>query len=188
LKSNNRFDKIPKLFFMQRTGIFICIIALTYLTSSCGGIKELQYAQGNLDSAALVKIQFTEPVIQKGDMITITTFSDDPLATASVTSQMPRAQLSGTVPDALEGTTPVNSPTYIVDQSGNIRLYKLGVIHVEGMLKKQLGDTIAARYEREGLLKNPFVEVRFINYRISLIGEVSKPGVYIIPGERLSIF
>lgn len=177
---------------MQRIGVFIFYLSAVVVLSSCaacGTVKGLQYVQGNLDSAALAKIQFSEPVVQRGDLISISVFSDDPLATAAVTNQMPQnSDLNSSSIDAMTTSRASNSPTYLVDQQGDIRLYRLGTVHAEGMLKKQLADTLAILYERAGLLKNPFVEVRFINYRVSLIGEVAKPGVYSIPGERISVF
>jgi polysaccharide biosynthesis/export protein len=189
LKSSSSFDKIPKQFFMQRTGIFVFAIAIAYFTSSCGGVKGLQYVQGNLDSAALAKVLFEEPLLTRGDVISISFISDDPLATAAVTSQSPQS-LSPTSSVISSGNIPAaqSAPTYVVDQQGNIHLYRLGRIHVEGMSKKQLGDTLAAQYERLGLLKNAFAEVRFMNFRITLVGEVNNPGVYNIPTERVSIF
>ena len=175
---------------MQRTVVFIFCIAIILISScSCGTVKGLQYAQGNLDSAALTKIQFKEPLIQRGDMLSITLFSDDPLATAAVVNQVSVSPNSSSIRDAASSAPAAQAaPTFTVDQQGDIQLYRLGNIHVEGLSKKQLADTLASRYEQLGLLKNPFAEVRFLNYRITLVGEVGSPGVYSIPGERVSIF
>jgi polysaccharide export outer membrane protein len=175
---------------MQRMAIVPLCIGLVLLMSSCGGIKGLQYVQGNLDSAALANVLFKEPLIQRGDIISISFFSDDPLATAAVTNQMPSsvAPTSTVINPGANAPTSTNTPTYVVDQQGDIQLYRLGTIHVEGMSKKQLGDTLASKYEQLGLLKNPYAEVRFMNYRITLVGEVQNPGVYSIPSERVTIF
>lgn len=175
---------------MQRTAVFIlAVLVYAICGSSCGGVKGLQYVQGEFDTTKLKNIVYKEPTIQKGDMISVRIFSDDPASTAAVTSQLVAAEPATELNTS--GATPPNAgnlPGFLVDQSGNIRLYKLGVIHVEGMTRAQLGDTLARRYEREGLLKNPFAEVRFINYKITLVGEVAKPGVYTVPAERLSVF
>jgi polysaccharide export outer membrane protein len=190
LKSSSSFDKIPKLFFMQRMAFVPLCIGLVLIMSSCGGIKGLQYVQGNLDSAAFANVQFKEPLIQRGDIISISFFSDDPLATAAVTNQMPSSvsPASTVMNPGANAPTASNTPTYVVDQQGDIQLYRLGLIHVEGLSKKALADTLAAKYERLGLLKNPFAEVRFLNNRITLVGEVQNPGVYSVPSERVSIF
>jgi len=47
---------------------------------------------------------------------------------------------------------------------------------------------LALMYANQGLLKNPFVEVRFLNYKITVIGEVQRPGTFSIPTDKLSAF
>jgi polysaccharide export outer membrane protein len=176
----------PKLTYMYRMpGLLLLVSVVILFSTSCGNVKGLQYVQGEFDTTKLKTIEFKEPVIQKGDILSIRVFSDDAVATQAVTSQaMPTAT-------SFEGNNGNNGsalPTFLVDQWGDIRLYKLGVIHVEGMTKRQLSDTLAKMYEEKGLLKNPFAEVKFENYRITLVGEVGKPGVYTVPADRVSIF
>lgn len=180
----NHFN--PKLTYMHRMPglLWLAFIAIVFGTS-CGNVKGLQYVQGNFDTARLRNIEYKEPLIQKGDLLNIQVFSDDAAATQAVTSQsMP----SESTFDGVNGTNGTSLPSFLVDQFGDIRLYKIGVIHVEGMSKRQLGDTLAKRYEALGLLKNPFAEVRLVNYRITLVGEVGKPGVYSVPADRVSVF
>src|SRR5690348_15151380 len=100
---------------MQRTGLFIFCIAMAYFTSSCRGVKGLQYVQGNLDSAALTRVQFKEPLIQRGDIISISFVSDDPLATAAVTSQSQQSvsPASSVMNSAANGLPVSSAPTYV---------------------------------------------------------------------------
>ena len=55
---------------------------------------------------------------------------------------------------------------YLVDINGNIQFPVLGELHVEGLTRLQLQDTIAARIEKNGYVKNPMVVVRFMNFRV----------------------
>lgn len=55
---------------------------------------------------------------------------------------------------------------YLVDAKGNIQFPVLGELHVQGLTRLQLQDTIAAQLERNGYLKNPLVVARFLNFRI----------------------
>ncbi|WP_315819832.1 polysaccharide biosynthesis/export family protein [Paraflavitalea speifideaquila] len=158
--------------------------------------KNLQYVQGAFDTARLSKIQFAEPVIQRGDLLGITLFSDDAAATAAVMAQPLNVNVgvANTTNSSGNSSTSTNAPAsstsagFLVDQQGNIRLYKLGTIHAEGKTKRQLADSMAALYVQKNLLLNPHVEIQFLNYRVTLIGEVTKPGTYIIPTDKISIF
>ena len=64
----------------------------------------------------------------------------------------------------------------------------LGKIKVAGLTRRQLIDLIQKRLENEGFIKNPVVTVRFLNFRISILGEVSRPGTYAISSERITLF
>jgi polysaccharide export outer membrane protein len=176
--------------------VVIPILFFSILFSSCGNIKNLQYLQGSFDTTRLSKVQVPEPIIQKGDLLGITVYSDDPLATAAVTN--PLSNNTSVPVNSMGGTNGLSSATttsgasslqgFAVNQAGDIQLYKLGSIPVEGKTKRQLADTLTLMYEQQGLLKNPYVEVKFLNYKVTIIGEVGKPGVYTFPVDKVNIF
>jgi polysaccharide biosynthesis/export protein len=173
--------------------VVIVAIFATMITSSCGNVKNLQYLQGTFDTARLSKVKIPEPVVQKGDLLGITVYSDDPLATAAVTNPLANLASMGNTggnTNSSSGTTSGASSLqgFVVSQAGEIQLYKLGTIHVEGKTKKQLSDTLALMYANLGLLKNPYVDVRFLNYKVTVIGEVAHPGSFSIPTDKLSAF
>jgi polysaccharide export outer membrane protein len=74
---------------------------------------------------------------------------------------------------------------YLVDVAGNITMPRIGEIRAEGLRKSELEDTIKARLN--GLLTAPNVIVRFLNFRITVIGEVGAQAVLNIPTERLNV-
>ncbi len=55
---------------------------------------------------------------------------------------------------------------YLVDVNGNIQFPVLGELHVEGLTRLQLQDTIAAHLEQNGYIKNPLVTARFMNFKV----------------------
>ena len=55
---------------------------------------------------------------------------------------------------------------YLVDANGNIQFPVLGELHVQGLTRLQLQDTIAAHLERNGYIKNPLVTARFLNFKV----------------------
>ena len=71
------------------------------------------------------------------------------------------------------------SEDFRVDDSGNIAVPLLGVVHVAGLSTHDLGDQIAEDLQRKKLLRNPSVSVEVTAYRpIFVLGEVAKPGQY----------
>jgi polysaccharide export outer membrane protein len=176
---------------MKYLPFIIFTLFITIITSSCGNVKNLQYLQTSFDTARLSKVQYPEPVIQKGDLINITVYSDDPLATAAVMRQVGgSSSLALSSENSSSGSQAMAAAAsgYLVDKQGNLQLYKLDPIHVEGLTKYQLADTLEYFYTKQDLLKNPYVEVRFLNYKITVIGEVNRPGPFTVPTDKISAY
>lgn len=74
---------------------------------------------------------------------------------------------------------------YLVDGQGYIDFPSLGSIRVSGLTANQLKKLILSKLEDQ--LKDPVVTVRFLNYRLTVLGEVTRPGTYLIANERVSI-
>lgn len=73
----------------------------------------------------------------------------------------------------------------LVDQEGNIEYPRVGTVHAAGLKKNELADIIKSKLQ--GQLTNPSVIVRFMNYRITVIGEVNRPGDLNVPTEKVTI-
>lgn len=163
----------------------VALLSLTLLVmNSCGDIKQLQYVQGNFDTARLSKVHFAEPVIQKGDILGIKMYSESEVA-SSLYNQ-PNADKTNANAGPIQAEAKTEG--YLVEQDGSILVNKLGRFQVEGLTKKQLSDLLAKQYVEKDLLKNPYVEIRFLNFKITLVGDVVRPGVYSIPNEKVNIF
>jgi polysaccharide export outer membrane protein len=76
---------------------------------------------------------------------------------------------------------------YLVNQQGTIQFPVLGNINAAGLTKKALADTITHRLITNKLLIDPIVNVRFLNFRVTVLGEVARPTVVSVPNERISI-
>ena len=59
---------------------------------------------------------------------------------------------------------------------------------MEGLTRRQLGDLLAQQYLQKNLLNNPFVEVRFLNFKVTIVGDVNSPGVYTFQTDKVTIF
>lgn len=173
---------------MQRLPVLIIAIWIIVAGSSCANIKNFQYLQGSYDTAQISKIKVPEPIIQKDDLLGITVYSDDPIATAAVTSPSTSVSANITSGNMASISTGTQNSGFLVNQQGQIQLFKLGPIPAAGKTKHQLADTLALLYEKQGLLKNPYVEVRFVNYKVTVIGEVNSPGPINVPTDKLTAF
>lgn len=174
------------------SNVFLAL-ALSFLLFSCRTSRPVQYLQGPIDTAALSRIQLPEPLIQKGDLIGITVYSDNPTATAIFNQQMNTSLLPNATSGAgIEGATASagaasqSMPGYLVDANGNIRFQLLGELHVEGLTKAGLENLLKEKLSGK-YLSNPYCNIRFLNYKFTMLGEVTRQGVYTIPGERISI-
>ncbi len=76
-------------------------------------------------------------------------------------------------------------PTYTVDDNGNVTLPLLGKVHIEGLTRLEAISKL--REELGQYIKDPGVNINFVNFRISVLGEVAKPGSFIIPTERVTV-
>lgn len=77
---------------------------------------------------------------------------------------------------------------YVVDNEGDIMFPQIGRIHVAGLNRWELQDMITRRLVEEGLLTDANVTVEFLNFKISVLGEVPSPGSYSVTGDKITIF
>lgn len=78
--------------------------------------------------------------------------------------------------------------TYIVDNNGDIDYPVIGKLHLQGMTRVEVQELIKSKIFPQYITKVPMVNVRFKNYKISVLGEVSKPGSYVLSNEQCTIF
>ncbi len=74
---------------------------------------------------------------------------------------------------------------YLVESDGSIKLPYIGKVRVEGMTRIQLEDTLVKKFKDYTI--EPVVNVRFLNYKVTIMGDVARPGVINIPNERITI-
>ncbi len=118
--------------------------------------------------------------IQKNDLLSIQVYSHSTKPEADA----PYNQPAGTGNSGTGGI----SPGYLVDLNGNIEHHRLGVFHAEGLTKQELAAEIKKRLtEPVELLTSPTVIIRFLNFKVMVLGEVARPGTIPVSGERITI-
>jgi len=142
--------------------------------------------QGHFDTAKLSQVVYPEPVIQTNEMVSITVYSDDPRASAYYNLPVqPTITNSATISSGLTTAPQQDGSSYLVDESGNIQFPGLGPLKVSGLTKNQLYKMLDSALADK--LQHPYYIIRLSSYKITMIGEVAKPGSFTIPNERVSL-
>lgn len=163
----------------------LCLITCgTLAFSACTSSKNIVYFNETSDGVVKAKLTSFEPVVQKNDIISITVSSLNPEATAIFNSPNESTPITSS---ATAGTNNTLTVGYLVNQKGEIAFPILGSIKVDGQTKSQVSDYLVKQLTDRKLLIDPIVTIRFLNFRVSVLGEVGRPGVYTVPNEKLSL-
>ena len=164
----------PKRKFM-RPFYWSLMIVFAGIFASCKSEKKyLNYLQSYTDSTKIdtARIKIINPVIQKNDVLSVYVYS---------ASTIPETDALYNLPAGLA------QQGYLVDINGNINIPRLGLVKAEGLTKEQLAAVIREKLEATGELTQPNVNVRFMNYSVTILGEVGHPGRFQIPNARITI-
>lgn len=161
--------------------IFFLMIFVTSLTS-CVNLKKATNFHNVPDSEFRVSDENLEPIVKENDLLSISVTSLNPEATEVFNA----SNLSVTQTSTATGTT-TQASGYLVDQEGFIRFPILGRIKAAGKTKQELREEITGELVERKLLLEPIVDIRYLNYRVSVLGEVKNPSVVTIPSERVTL-
>jgi polysaccharide biosynthesis/export protein len=161
------------------------VLLMAIVMASCVDTKkltrDLTYFHDLPDSARFDMTRL-EPKIEKGDILYINISSADPKTDAIFNAT--NYYQSGITNSA--GTTGAgNAIGYLVHEDGNVTLPLLGNITSYGKTKTALAEAIKEKLAT--YTKDAIVTIRFLNYKITVIGEVARPGTFTIPNERVNI-
>ncbi|NQD71100.1 hypothetical protein HP439_10250 [Sphingobacterium shayense] len=152
--------------------------------ASCSVKKIVYFNDLPIDSARIVKESavYSEPIIQSDDIISVTVQTIDP-ATSAVANQSVVVQAVGASSAAMTGNQVISG--LLVDKDGFIQMALIGKVQVKGLTTYQARERITALAGQ--YYKDPTVQVRFANYKITVLGEVARPATYTVPNEKVSV-
>ena len=158
--------------------LLLCLIAFL---ASCSAPKEVLYLQ---DIASIKEENIDknyEVIIHKDDLLAILVNSKDPELALPFNMPVVTYQIGA------QTTAQQRLLGYLVDQNGDIDFPILGKIHVEGLTRMQVTELIKQKLMSEDLIKDPIVTVQFLNFKVSVMGEVTRPGTFDISGDRITL-
>jgi polysaccharide export outer membrane protein len=164
--------------------IFLLLSFFLFSLSSCVVTKKSVYFNDlPLDSIAAVSLaKFNEPIIQPDDILSITIQTVDIDATAAV-NQVSTVPAVGASSASTVGNQVIRG--FLVDKDGNVAIPMLGNIKVAALTTYEARQLIAENASR--FFKEPTVQVRFANFKITVIGEVERPATYTVPNEKVTL-
>ena len=162
-------------------------LVLLIVATGCSSSKKIAYLQGSEEMTTEEYAQTTplyDARIMPKDLLTIIVSTTDPEASRPFNLVTPTVNMGLTT---TANTTQGQLQTYLVDNNGQINFPVIGMITVKGLTKTEAEEKV------KGLLKtylkeDPVVTVRFVNYKISVMGEVARPNTFTISNEKVNIF
>jgi polysaccharide biosynthesis/export protein len=160
-----------------------CYIILMILLAgvSCTNTKKAVYfsgqRNGSFEAPAIPKL-----VIQNNDLLSISVSSLNP--EASAVFNQPNNPPVGNNNNSNTTTTATG---YLVDGEGNIQFPFLGAVKASGLSKDELKDKLTKAMIDKKLLVDPIITIRFLNFKVTVLGEVAHPTVVTVPSERISL-
>ncbi len=158
----------------QKLKYIFLLLAVTTLPS-CISLKKFTYLQDEAGSSSGKSPEFTLKVVP-GDILTIQVYSENPEAFPGVAATNDRQFVD-------------NRSSYekgiLVDPQGNIEVPLAGKIAVGGLSMADAREAVTAKFK--SFMDSPVVIMKKLSFKVTILGEVNKPGLYYIPNEKMSL-
>jgi polysaccharide export outer membrane protein len=156
-------------------------LAVALLFLSCASKKKTVYFQGERDVIASGTNNFATNLMAD-DLLDITVMGLDAEAVKPFNLlTYGQSNLSGM--NSVIGSNGLTG--YLIDTNGDIEFPIIGKIKLTGMSRAQAAELIKGRLK--DYLKDPIVNIRILNYKFTILGDIARPGTYNIPNERITL-
>lgn len=155
---------------------YIYLIFFLFI-SSCGSRKNFNYLQGHIDE----KIEIKNIKLRQGDLIGVKIFGCDlqSLELFNIPGSQTQNQTQGIYSPA------VVANGYLINRMGIIDLPLIGEVKLEGLSTLEASETI--KLKLKNYITDPKVNVQILNFRITILGDVSRPGTIFISEDKISL-
>ncbi|MCM1313277.1 MAG: polysaccharide biosynthesis/export family protein [Bacteroides sp.] len=174
---------------MKRIPLLTAVLSMFFIIG-CTSYKDVPYLQ-NSDYVDLSgSIGLYDAKIMPKDILTITVnCPDEPQAVAIYNLAIQSNNMTNsTSPDPSRLSSQVALQSYLVSNDGYIDFPVLGKLKVLGMTKTELESSIEKAIMAKDLKIKPIVIVTMANYKVAVMGEVARPGIYTIANGKVNIF
>ncbi len=151
------------------------ILVASFLISSCTPQRKLIYMQG--DVALLNDTTSFTMLLYPGDILMVQLFTINPEA-------FPGIGIAGGEQEGNDNRSAYEKG-FVLDRQGRVTLPYIGSLNLNGYTLNQAHDTILERFKK--YIDDPVIVLKKLSFKVSIIGEVNKPGLYYVPSEQLSL-
>lgn len=169
---NNRYG-------ILKTFVGLCLVSLL---ASCGSSRQISYFK-DMNVAGEALIEMSPIKVMSGDKLSIVVHSKDPILSSLFNLPIISLQMGKS-----------NAPTlnqyvsaYTVDASGMIDFPVVGKLQIAGLEREQVASLIKTELVNRNLIKDPVIIVEFVNLFVSVLGEVNKPGRFVVDRDNITI-
>lgn len=164
--------------------LILGVVAGLFILSSCAPVKDIAYFQNKVINDPEKIDKHAGIVIQPKDMLSIVVSSRNPELVAMFNLPVISYQAGSEV---VNSSYQQRLMGYVVDNEGMIDFPVLGPIKVDGLTRWELSELIKKKLISGAYLSDAVVTVEFMNFKVSVIGEVNSPGTYTIQGDKVTI-
>ena len=168
----------------MRIKSILLMVVCTCMLGACSSYKSVPYMQdATLNETMVAAEPLYDAKIMPKDLLTVTVNTTDPEAAAPFNLTVQTAQNLAT------SRSTYSQPMlqqYLVSNDGTIDFPVLGRLQVGGLTKSEAEDLIREKL-KPYLKEVPIVTVRMANYKISVLGEVARPGTFTVSNEKVNV-
>lgn len=173
---------------MKRTLTLLNFFSLIILLFSCKAKQDIDYMQNSEQIATEVSIKNTKSTVQPGDNLMILVTAKDmdvvKVFNQNYSSEAYQYSINSGGP-AQQNVQNVTGPTYNVDTEGNISYPLIGLINTTSKTTEQIREELTNKISKYVI--NPIVSVKTTNFKVTMLGEVTRPGTYLVPEGQVTI-
>ncbi len=171
----------------MKKSIYMSLAAVLLLLASCTSYKNVPYLQ-NSDKVDLspATMLYDAKIMPKDQLVINVNYPTDPDAVKMFNLVTVAENTTSATSSRLSSQMQVQ--TYLVDNEGYINYPLLGRLHVGGLTKTELENLLASKIQGSYTKEAPLVYVQMSNYKVSVLGEVARPGQYMATTGKVNIF
>jgi len=164
----------------MKNRILIISILAVFVATSCASRKNLVYFQDEPLTGGLSVDEPEQIIYKPDDILTINISALDPETVTSFNLPVVSNNVNG-----ISAQGNIQRQTYLIDYDGNIEFPVLGTIKIAGLTRTEATEMLTTRIKEYAT--DPIVNIRLVNFTITIIGEVARPGTFTIQDERITL-
>ncbi len=164
---------------------FLFLLLLILSVVSCKVPEDVVYFQNSENLEQITSTNSFTPVFKVDDIVSILVSASDMAAARPFNLIGGGSSIGAATGENRTANSGGGEPTYLIDEEGNIDFPVLGSLKIAGLTRVEVKEMIKEKLKI--YINDPIVSVRLQNFKITVLGEVTNPGAYTIPNERVTI-